>query len=168
MPLEIPTFRFALMDGLDDSFLPTKSEPNSTGWDVRASLLGYDGKPTSWVIRPGQYFRIPLGFRALPEEGWWFHLHPRSSSFAKKFMHTLVGVVDQDFELEACYCAQYLPDLNSMGQDLVIEHGDRIGQIIPYRRQEMKVERITNQQYQQFIDNRQAVRKGGFGSSGDK
>jgi dUTPase len=173
MTLEIPTFRFALKEGLDDQFLPTKAEPKSTGYDVRASLKASPDQPkyeeeTTWTFRPGQYFRIPLGFRAIPEEGWWFQLHPRSSSFAKKFMHCLIGTIDEFYADELIFAGQFIPDLNGMGQDLVIKHGDRIGQIIPYRRQDMRVERISNQQYQQFIDNRQSERKGGFGSSGER
>lgn len=160
---EIPNFKFALREDLkeDIRFLPTRAEPFATGWDVKAA----QSNKQDLIIRPGQYFKIPLGFRSFIPDGWWFHLHPRSSSFAKKHMHCLVGTVDNHFSLEVLFAGQYVPDINSMGHDLVIKFGEAIGQIIPIKRIEMNVEGISNEEFNKLCLDRGAIRNGGFGSS---
>jgi len=160
---ELPTFRFALREDLkgEKRFLPTRAEPLATGWDCRAAMR--DRKPL--IIRAGQYVRIPLGFRCMCPSNWWFKLAPRSSSFVKKSMHALYGVVDEAYNLEMLFCFQYLPDLGSLGHDLRIEFGDAIAQIIPVRRQEMNVEEISNADLEEMYRKRNAVRNGGFGST---
>lgn len=163
--IEIPVFKFALRDDLinDTKFLPTKGEPLSTGWDVRAAQA--DRKDI--VLRAGQYFKIPLGFRAYAPEGWWYQLHPRSSSFVKKAMHNLIGIIDETYPLELIFAGQYIPDINSLSNDLIIKFGDAIGQIIPTKRQEMIVESISNDDFDTLCKHRNAVRQGGIGSTGN-
>lgn len=164
MTEEIPTFQFALREGLENSgfnFLPKRAELEATGWDCRASQ--HDQQDL--VIRPGEHVMLPLGFRAFPPEGWWYQLHPRSSSFAKKHMHCLVGNVDEHYPKEVILAFQYLPDLNAMGKDLTIKFGDPIAQIIPIKRVDMKTELITNHQYDELIKLRGSERIGGFGST---
>jgi len=166
---QVPVFKFALTDGLDDRFLPTKGEPFATGWDVKSA---------SWeniLISPGEYFKIPLGFRAFPPEGWWFNLHPRSSSFTKKHMHNLIGIIDEHYPDEVIFAGQYIPSYSSIKQDphsvmnnLVIKYGEPIGQIVPVERVEMRVERISNEEYNDLCKRRVAVRSGGFGSTDTK
>jgi len=160
---ELPVFKFALVERVKDDkrFLPQQGEPQATGYDVRACMT--NGK--SLVIRPGQYVKIPLGYRCFISKGWWYEIKPRSSSFAKKHLHCLYGTVDENFALEAVLAAQYVPDVNSMGKDLVIEYGEAIGQIIPVKRQEMIVEEITNEEIEELYKNRPTERKGGFGST---
>lgn len=159
----LPIFRFALREDLNKeiTFLPTKAEPFATGWDVKAAQL--DRK--DMIIRPGEYFRIPLGFRSLTPEGWWFQLNPRSSSFAKKHMHNLIGIIDEHYSQEVLFAGQYVPDINSMGKDLIVKFGDAIGQIIPFKRIEMKVETISNSEFDDECNKRNAIRQGGFGST---
>lgn len=170
---EIPEYCFALREDLKGQkiFLPTKGEPLASGWDVRAALkaptvIGEGFPPAPLVLRPGQCFRIPLGFRAFCPPGWWYSLHPRSSSFIKKSMHCLIGVIDETYPDELVFAGQYIPDVGSLGTDLVINHGDAIGQIIPFRRQEMYVTEISNQVFDRWAQERNAVRKGGIGSTG--
>jgi dUTPase len=154
----IPVFKFALLEGLSDEFLPTKAEPYATGWDVRASK--------NIIISPGEYFKIPLGFRAFPPEGWWFHLHPRSSSFTKKHMHNLMGIIDEHYSNEVLFAGQYVPDnLSIKADNLVIKAGEAIGQIVPIKRTKMKVELISNEEYNDLCKKRMAIRQGGFGST---
>src|SRR5579871_1231548 len=129
---EIPTFYFALREDLkeDKKFLPTKATDKATGWDVRAAFE--DRK--SIVLRPGQKVLIPLGVRSFCPENWWYELKPRSSSFTKKALSCLIGTIDEDYEGQLMLACQYLPDINSLGKDLVIEFGDALGQIIPKKR----------------------------------
>src|SRR5579859_1206538 len=99
MSEEIPKFSFAIREDLEDVsklFLPTKAEQGCTGWDVACAQP--DRKPI--VLRAGQYVKIPLGFRVLPEYGWWLQLVPRSSSFAKKYLHALYGTIDFSYRGE--------------------------------------------------------------------
>lgn len=161
---EIPKFRFALREDLKDDkrFLPTRTEPYATGYDVSAAQP--DRKDI--IVRAGTYVKIPLGFRAYCPPGWWYQLVPRSSTFAKKSLHSLYGTVDEHFEAEAQFLADYIPDISAMGKDLVIKFGDRIGQIIPVLRQEMIIDNISNDEYNMLCEKRNGVRKtGGFGSS---
>jgi dUTPase len=162
----LPTFKFALREDLADQkqFLPTQGEPLATGFDVRAAPI--DRK--SIVIRPGQYFKIPLGFRSFCPPGWWFKLEPRSSTFAKKHVHALCGVIDEGYENQLVFAGQYIPDVLEMGHDLTINFGDAIGQIIPYQRQIMNVEHISNEEFDRLCRVRGGVRgTGGFGSTGN-
>ena len=159
---DTPTFLFAVRNDLDQEiFTPRRGEPLATGWDVRAAQ--FDKKDL--ILRPGTYFRIPLGFRAFCPAGWSYELHPRSSSFAKKGMHTLIGIIDETFPLECQLIGQYIPDVNSLGKDLVIKFGDPIGQIIPVKRQEMNIELVSNERIDQLYAERKAVRVGGVGST---
>lgn len=170
-----PIFKFLLDDGLDETFLPTKAEPNATGWDVRAA-------EEVWFT-PTKPVKIPLGVRCFAPDGWWLELRPRSSTFGKKNIHALYGVIDCSYEGELIFSCQWIPVLDSFiskiiqGQDwselfshlFKIEKGERIGQLIPVRRQEMKVESITKEQFESLCKERGANRgSGGYGSTGDK
>lgn len=169
--MDIPVFKFALNEGLSEDFLPTKAHSTDTGWDVRAA--------EEVIIGPGQYVKIPLGFRVFAPEGWWLELRPRSSSFAKKKLHTLYGVIDFSYEGPCIFAVQYLPERVRNSQEICnittyympnetfkIEKGEAIGQLIPIERQEMKIERVSNEEYQKLCNQRQGSRgEGGFGSS---
>jgi dUTP pyrophosphatase len=155
---EIPIFRFALTDGLDDSFLPVKGSERATGWDVKCA------KDTD--IGPGEYVKIPLGFRVFAQAGWWLELRPRSSTFAKKSLHALYGVIDEDYEGQCLFACQFNPTDGFIGS-ASIKAGEAIGQIIPVIRQPMVVERVSNEEYDILCKERATKRgTGGFGSTG--
>jgi dUTPase len=176
---EIPVFKFALREDLKDDkrFLPTRGEPKATGWDVRVAL---PPGQTELVVQPFDYIKVSLGFRAFCPEGWWLELRPRSSSFAKKNLHALYGVVDETYEGEMVFAAQYVVNVEAGDSfqaifrpslatkpSLTLNHGDSIGQLIPIRRQEMQVEQITNEDYENACKARAGARgAGGFGSTG--
>lgn len=163
MEQEIPTFKFAVRNDLEHEkrFYPKRGTEKATGWDVSSA----SGKDV--ILRAGQYAKIPLGFRVFAPSGWWLELRPRSSTFAKKQLHCLYGVIDEDYEGECLFACQYIPDISSLGKDLTISYGDAIGQIIPVKRQEMKVEIVTNEEYEKLCKERSAARgSGGFGSTG--
>jgi dUTPase len=160
-----PEFLFCLNEGLDDSFLPTKAEPNATGWDVRAAA--------DYVFRkPFDHHKIDLGFKTLIPEGYWLELRPRSSMHAKNNLNCLYGVIDQDYEDNVLFSAQWIPAmpytaLSSASFSLVtplrINKGDRIGQLVPVKRLEMDVKRIDSDTFNQLS---RKTRSGGFGSTG--
>lgn len=167
--MSIPVFKFAVREDLKDTgdmFLPTRAEPFATGWDVKAAFPDRD----SVILTPGQYIKIPLGFRAFCPEGWWYELKPRSSTFAKKYLHCLYGTIDQCFENELVLACQYNPPNQSdgygIGPRLEIKFGEPIGQIIPVERQKMVVKGISNEEYDKLCKFRGAQRgTGGFGST---
>lgn len=179
--IEIPTFKFALREDLknDISFLPTRGEPKASGWDVRVAL---PPGQTELIVKPMEYIKVSLGFRAFCPDGWWLALKPRSSSFTKKKLHALYGVVDETYEGDMIFAAQYtVPErtaevFNNVFNrinirdipypNLVLTHGEALGQLIPVRRQEMIVEAISNEDYDQHCKLRASTRgAGGFGST---
>ena len=158
---KIPTFKFAIKEGLSDIYLPQRGTERATGWDVRCT--------EQLIIRAGEYAKIPLGFRLFCPPGWWMELRPRSSSFAKKSLHALYGVIDEDYEGQCVFACQYIPERGWVYplEELYITECEAIGQIVPVRRQEMIVERVTNEEYEKLCERRQATRgSGGFGSTG--
>ncbi len=156
-----PIFKFALREDLKDEkqFLPTRAEPCATGYDCRAALHN----KISLILSPGDYFKIPLGFRAFCPPGWYYQLHPRSSSFIKKYMHNLIGIIDETFPLETLFVGKYLPPNN---EKLIINWGDPIAQIIPLKRIDMESIEISNEEYDFNVKERNSPRTGGFGSTG--
>ena len=153
---KIPTFKFAIKEGLSDTYLPVRGTDKATGWDVRST--------ERLLINPREYVKISLGFRLFCPSGWWVELRPRSSSFAKKNLHALYGVIDEDYEGNCVFAAQYIP--HDYTVSLEIQEGEAIGQIIPVKRQEMIVERVTNEEYEKLCKERSASRgAGGFGST---
>jgi dUTPase len=163
--LEIPTYKFALREDLEKEglvqFLPTKGEPNATGWDLRAAPE--DKKDI--VIKAGEFKLIKSGIKCYCPEGWWFEIRPRSSTFAKKHLNCLYGVIDEAFSLEILFAVKYDPDVKSLCQDLTIKFGEPLFQMIPIKRQEMRVELISNEEFNFLNTRRNADRKGGFGST---
>lgn len=164
-----PVYRFAVKEGLDDSFLPTQSSEKATGWDVRAA--------ETIILQPTITTLIPLGIRCIAPQGWWLDLACRSSTFAKKQIHTLYGKIDEDYFGQIMLAAQWLPSYHEVGNDIkdylsqqmVIEKGERVGQLIPVKRMTMKIEQISNQELEEYKESYETLRNAaGFGASGTK
>ena len=86
-------------------------------------------------------------------------------------MHSLYGKIDETYPNEWFFLCQYLPDaceIQNHNYPKRIEFGDRIGQVMPVRRQDMIIEVISNDMMDAEIKNRDAARKGGLGSTGTK
>lgn len=157
----VPSFKFALRTDItdDERFLPTRATPQSAGWDVACAFE--DHKPLT--IQPGEYVKIPLGFRCIPAKGYWFKMNPRSSSFTKKKLHALYGVVDYDYRQMCYFCAKY-----DGTEPLTLEFGEKIGQIIPVKTVEMSIVKIHNKTFDKMCLKENNQRVGGFGSSDKK
>jgi dUTPase len=184
-----PVFKFALREDLknEKQFLPSRVESKATCWDVKAAFPDRN----SLVLKPFQRALIPLGFRTFCPEGWWFRLNPRSSTYGKKHLGSLYGIIDETYEGELLFACQYLPEIvlsannefyddphigmvhklsvnwdKSFEKTLTIEFGESIGQIYPVQRDEMIVEEVSNEEYDLLCNNRKGQRGiGGFGSS---
>lgn len=181
--MNIPNFHFALRDDLESlcvaenlksggalslspsDFVPHRAEPMATGYDVRCAVEG------GMALKPGCYFKIPLGFRMYAPSGWWLSCAPRSSTFIKKHIHALYGIIDETFESQCMFIGQYIPDaccLLKQGGEIQISFGERIAQLVPVPRQEMSVNIRTNYELDKMYSERNAIRaEGGFGSSGN-
>ena len=169
----IPEYKFALLEDIKDNkeFLPTKAEPKSSGWDVRAAMK--NRKPLE--IRPFEYVKIPLGIRGFCPEGYWYELKPRSSTFGKKSLHALYGTIDESYEGELLFACQYIPFIDFLpdawvdqllNARLTIDFGETIAQIIPVKRQEAIMLEISNEELDAQYKNRNGSRgTGGFGST---
>lgn len=163
-----PLFRFAVCEGLDETYLPVRGDSRATGWDVRASH--------DVMLRPFEHTKIKLGIRCFAPEGWWLELRPRSSTFAKKHLASLYGVIDESYEGEIMFACQWVPPhvyIPSSEQYEPRDHrfelkaGERIGQLVPVRRQEMSVQGVTNEEFDRLCEQRGLERgAGGFGSTG--
>lgn len=164
--MQDPEFKFVLDAGLDESFLPQKATPYDTGWDVKAA--------ETVIFKPLDMVKVPLGFRAFCPPGYWLELRPRSSTFMKKRLSALYGVIDECYEGPVCAALLWIPNWDMavndpMGPTLVVEKGERICQLVPFKRQEMGVVGVSEEEYKQLCSTRGAKRgEGGFGSTGDK
>lgn len=174
--MEVPVFKFAVVDrvkqkgnftleGVDltsSCFVPKQAREKDTGYDVRCA------EPDGLVIKPGQYVLMRLGFRAFPPDGWWYELKVRSGTFVKKHFHSLYGTVDEHFESECCFAGDFLPDSTKLVNDLRIEYGERVAQIIPVKRVVMLPEEVSNEELEALYAARNGARgTGGFNSSGN-
>jgi dUTPase len=159
---ELPEFKFALNDGLTSDFLPMRANDTDTGWDVKASK--------DYIIHKNHYVKIELGFRVFAPQGWWLELRPRSSTFAKKQLHALYGVIDEGYEGQCLFACQYIEDWTvAQPNQIVIKKGDAIGQLIPVRRKKMIVTAVTNEEFDKLCQERNLARgAGGFGSTDEK
>lgn len=167
MSQNLPVFKFALRSDLegDKRFLPKRATSKASGWDVFAA----PENKKSIILRAGQYAKIPLGFRVIPPEGYWLELRPRSSTFTKKFLHCLYGVIDFDYRGFLFLPVMYQAALSALGKDLEIKYGEAMGQIIPIKLREMLVEEVSNDTYDKMCDEEINERgAGGFGSTSDK
>ena len=93
----------------------------STQWEERISG---DGK---LILKPGSMALIPLGFRARLPAGVEAQIRPRSGAAFKKGLHVAnaPGTVDCDYPDE-----WMVPVRNGGVGPLVIEHGERIAQVV--------------------------------------
>lgn len=131
----------------------------SSGWDVCAYL------PEPLVLSPGDSALIPLGVQAICPDGWWLQLHPRSSTFAKKHLISLVGVIDHDYEGTIMLAVKYMPPTPV---PLTIQPGEKIAQLIPQKLEEMEVQQLTEAEFAATAAARRGSRgAGGFGSTGN-
>lgn len=155
-----PQFKFATVRGLGEEFLPRKAHKTDTGYDVFCAI------ENSITIKPFERKLIPLGIKALIPDGWWLELRPRSSSFYKKNLNALYGVIDEQYENEIMFACQYIPQYEN-AMYLQIDPGDKIGQLVPVPRYDMDVAHVTEEEFSELSKNRAGTRQtGGFGSTG--
>lgn len=134
--------------------LPTYETECAAGADLRASL----GIGEKICIRPGQRLLIPTGLAFEIEPGFEVQIRPRSGMSLK----TQLLVVNSPGTIDADYRGEVKIILGNFGQnDEIIEHGDRIAQMVLMPIVQAKFEVVENLS--------QTDRgTGGFGSTGKK
>ncbi len=179
MNTDTPKFHFSLDENLSElcdkynrlhpsekqltptMFLPTKSNPDDTGWDVRCA------ESNGVLINPGQYKLVNLGFNVFCPDGWWLKLVPRSSTFAKRNCHALYGTIDQSYPENLKFAVQYVPDSSTLIKNgISFSFGERVAQIIPVKREDMMIEQVSKEELKRMHLRRNSSRSGGFGSTG--
>jgi dUTP pyrophosphatase len=103
--------------------LPRYQTPDAAGADLAACL----GVGEKWIIRPGERVLVPTGlFMEIPQ-GYEVQIRPRSGIALKTGLMILnsPGTIDSDYRGEVKII------LGNLGiKDEVINHGDRIAQIV--------------------------------------
>lgn len=130
--------------------LPCRATAGSAGYDFFT--------PENITLKPGESMKIPTGIRVEMEENWVLKCYPRSG-LGFKFrlqLNNTVGIIDSDYfysDNEGHIFAKITNDTNE-GKTLCIEKGTGFmqGIFVEYG--------IT------VDDDVQAVRNGGFGSTG--
>jgi dUTP pyrophosphatase len=150
---------------------PTRATEGSAGADLKAFITGRtircsDGT-TQWEeqvgatgtlsLKPGGMALVPLGFRARLPAGIEAQIRPRSGAAFKKGLHVAnaPGTIDCDFPDE-----WMVPVRNGGVGPLVIEHGERIAQMV-----------LSRYEVLPFTSGEVAAtttRAGGFGSTGHR
>lgn len=138
----------------DTAILPTYGSEKAAGMDLYADTksLGVD----KLYIVPGDCLKVPTGFAFELPKGYCSLILARSGLAAKKGLRpaNCVGLCDED------YRGNYtVPVYNDSHEDQVIEHGDRIAQLMfaPYVQAELTE-----------VNNLSETERGsgGFGSTG--
>ena len=138
----------------DTAIMPTYGSEKAAGMDlyVDTKSLGVD----KLYIGPGDCLKVPTGFAFELPEGYCTLILARSGLSTKKGLRpaNCVGLCDED------YRGNYIvPLYNDSHEGQVIEHGDRIAQLmfVPY-----------TQAFLTEVDNLTETDRGegGFGSSG--
>ena len=118
---------------------------------------GYDLKV--WLDEPkhlsgGEMVNLRTGVFAKMPAGFWGAIRPRSSTFAKKKLLVMGGTIDEGYTGEISVFVW-----NPMGQQCIIENGDRLAQLLLMQRFTPPIV---------FIDSLPITARGsnGFGSTG--
>lgn len=132
--------------------LPEYSTPSAAGMDLRANL----DQPVT--LKPLERKLIPTGlFMELPE-GFEAQIRPRSGLALKKGISVLntPGTIDADYRGEVGIIL-----INLSGEDFIVEHGERICQMV--------INRVESIQWNRVESLDQSERgAGGFGHTGTK
>jgi dUTP pyrophosphatase len=103
--------------------LPSYETALAAGADIRACL----GKGESLLIKPGERKLVPTGLAFAIEDKYEVQVRPRSGLSFK----TGLMVVNSPGTIDADYRGEVKVILGNLGsEDEVIEHGDRIAQLV--------------------------------------
>lgn len=131
----------------DGAILPTRAHDDDAGWDLYAC--------EDVEVPPGKLVDIPVGIAIEPPPGYWYRIVGRSSTFRKRGLMMIEGIIDEGYRGPL-----YFGAFNVGQEPVTVQAGERLCQAIPQRTQDHLgaewVESLTP-------SNRG---EGGFGSTG--
>lgn len=131
---------------------PVYSSTHAAGADLRADIA------QQLVIEPGDYILVPTGLHMELPEGYEAQVRPRSGLAAKNGVTVLnsPGTIDSDYRGEVKVIL-----INHGKKPFIIEHGDRIAQMI--------IAPVVQAHFLQADNLKDSERgEGGFGSTGTR
>lgn len=134
------------------SILPTRGSDQAIGLDLYADVEAYGRSAIR--INAGCRFAVSVGIAVAIPHGFYGRVAPRSGLAAKQGIDVLAGVIDEDYRGE-----MFVLLLNTSQTIFMVNHGDRIGQLILERAAIMPVIEVG-----ELPDTARGT--GGFGSTG--
>lgn len=98
--------------------LPTKGHDDDAGWDLYTCA--------DVIIQPGYWEDIPIGISIEPPPGIWFRIVGRSSTFRKRRLLVIEGIIDAGYRGEL-----FVGCWNAGSEPAHIEVGERLCQMLP-------------------------------------
>lgn len=130
--------------------LPGYESASAAGMDIRAAL------EEPMILKPGERTLIPTGLQMSIPEGYEAQIRPRSGLAIRNGITMLnsPGTIDSDYRGEVKVIA-----INHGQEDFVVNHGDRIAQMV--------IAPVTQFPVEETDDLDETERgEGGFGSTG--
>ena len=142
--------RFKKLPHAADLQLPSYESKSAAGMDIRAAL------GESITLKPGERTLIPTGLQMALPHGYEAQIRPRSGLAIKHGITMLnsPGTIDADYRGEVKVIA-----INHGQEDFVVNHGDRIAQMVIAPVVQLNVQEVEN------LDETERG-EGGFGSTG--
>ena len=142
--------RFKKLPHAADLQLPSYESKSAAGMDIRAAL------GESITLKPGERTLIPTGLQMALPHGYEAQIRPRSGLAIKHGITMLnsPGTIDADSRGEVKVIA-----INHGQEDFVVNHGDRIAQMVIAPVVQLNVQEVEN------LDETERG-EGGFGSTG--
>lgn len=137
----------------ENATTPTKSHEYDAGWDLYAS--------EDCIIEAGNRTIIKTGISMAIPNGWVGLIWPRSGLSVKSGINVLAGVIDAPYRGEILVCLHNTskPHPNGPYNDLHVNKGDRIAQILFHEVPECKMIEVESLEETERNSN-------GFGSTG--
>tara|TARA_R110000868_G_scaffold378658_3_gene644158 strand:- start:11935 stop:12381 length:447 start_codon:yes stop_codon:yes gene_type:complete len=130
--------------------LPSYETESAAGMDIRAAL------ESPVTLKPGERRLIPTGLQMALPSGYEAQIRPRSGLAIRNGITMLnsPGTIDSDYRGEVKVIA-----INHGQEDFIVNHGDRIAQMVIAPVVQLKIEEVSN------LDKTERG-EGGFGSTG--
>lgn len=140
-----PTIKF--VKTLPGAVCPTASYPGDAGYDLYAAQEIH--------IPVGEWRDVPIGICVEPPEGYWIRIVGRSSTFRRRGLLVIEGVIDNGYRGDIFFGVH-----NFSGTAVIINPGDRIAQAILH-----PILRFDWQEVDELTESRRGG--AGFGSTGN-
>lgn len=151
--VEIKSFR-------EGAVIPKKATKGSAGYDLHACLLeNTDGL----MVYPGSTLIVTTGLNVNIPEGYEIQIRPRSGLAAKNMISVLntPGTIDSDYCGDGDNFELKVILVNFGKIPFTIRHQDRIAQMVI-----CKLPNVELLEVEEFSNNKNEDRTGGFGSTG--